>query len=566
MPQNAVLSGFLVPNGGIDGKLGIITYEGDVSILGDQFFFNGGGALSDALNPADNFFNSTRSTLGKAVTVPGDLPQLTGTAGSLSGMDLDVVNITNKLTPGQTMAPIQATSTGDQYYLAGFITSVSDYRPDFSTSTKVATDVNGGSLLPGDIIEYTITAINTGNDTAVDVVLTDPIPAGVTYVPGSLQVSTGPNMGAKTDAVADDQGDFDDVSKTVIFRLGMGADGVKGGTMAVGASSEVKFQVQVDLNTKGKIQNQATITGAGLMGAPSADTPTDGNGDGQGNPPTDTDVDECESDADCKDPALAHCAVDLDPNQCVQCFQDDHCTPLTPTCNLESLSCECIPAGAEVCDNADNDCNGEADEGFGVGGPCSAGMGACAAQGVFVCNVNGDAAECDAMPGTPSTELCDMIDNDCNGETDDNCVPCVVDADCGGPQSGKVCDPNNNCIDGCRGTNGNGCPMDLVCTSMDDSIGMCEPAGVTDSGASDSNTGGSASASASATATDGVTDSATATATDSNTDGNSASASAGIDDEGIGCECNADDPRGGGLMLLGLAGLALGTRRRRRSV
>lgn len=567
-PQNAILSGFLVPNGGINGKLGLVTYEGDISINGDQFFFNGGQALTDAANPANNFFNSTRSYLGMPVTVPGDLPQLAGTAGSMSGIDLDVVDITNKLMAGQKMAPIQATSTGDVYYLSGFVTSVSDYRPDFTTSTKSVVDVNGGLLLPGDILEYTLNAINTGNDTAIDVVLKDPLPMGVTYVPNSLQISAGPNMGAKTDALADDQGEYDMNSNTVTFRLGMGANGMKGGTIAVGASSEVKFQVQVDLDAKGTIQNQGTITAAGLMGAEPADTPTDGNGDGQGSPPTDTNIDECETDADCTDPNLPICATDLDPNVCVQCLTDADCGPLTPTCNVESMACECIPSGMEVCDNADNDCNGMADEGFDLGGQCSAGMGECAVDGVFVCNAGGDGTECDAVPGTPSAELCDRLDNDCDGNIDNECVACVVDADCGTPDSGKVCDPAGMCIDGCRGTNGNGCPVDSVCTSQDDTIGMCVPAGSTDSA-----TAGSASDSASATATDGGSASATdggvtdgsASATDSATDSaGSATDSAGIDDEGIGCECNADDPRGGGLMLLGLAGLALGTRRRRK--
>ena len=567
-PQNATLSGFLVPNGGINGKLGLATYEGDVSINGDQFFFNGGQALTDAANPANNFFNSSRSFLGMPVTVAGDLPQLAGTAGSMSGIDLDVVDITNKLMAGQKSAPIQATSTGDVYYLAGFVTSVSDYRPDFTTSTKTVVDVNGGLLLPGDILEYTLTAINTGNDTAIDVVLKDPLPMGVTYVPNTLQVSAGPNMGAKTDALADDQGEYDMNTNTVTFRLGMGANGSKGGTIAVGASSEVKFQVQINPDTKGTIQNQGTITAVGLMGVEPADTPTDGNGDGQGSPPTDTPIDECETDADCTDPNLPICATDLDPNTCVQCLSDTDCGPLTPTCNVESMTCECIPSGMEVCDNADNDCNGMADEGFDLGGQCSVGMGECAADGVFVCNAGGDGTECGAMPGTPGVELCDTLDNDCDGVPDNNCVACAVDSDCGAPDSGKVCDASM-CVDGCRGTGGNGCPIDLVCTSQDDTVGMCVPAGSTDSA-----TAGSASDSASASATEGVTDggaSATATATDSATDSasatdsNGATASAGIDDEGIGCECNADDPRGGGLMLLGLAGLALGTRRRRKS-
>src|SRR5690606_15600576 len=136
--------------------------------------------LSDAANPLTNFFNSTRSNLGALVSVTGDLPQTTGGAGSLSSFDLDIVNITSRVTAGQTSADIQATSTGDEYYLGAFVTSISTCKPDFATSTKSVVDVNGGGLLPGDVLEYTIAVNNAGNDTSINTVLTDIIPVGTT--------------------------------------------------------------------------------------------------------------------------------------------------------------------------------------------------------------------------------------------------------------------------------------------------------------------------------------------------------------------------------------------------
>src|SRR5690606_9637275 len=90
--QAVTISGFLVPNAGYDGKLGVVAFEGDHAYNGDQLRFRG-NILSDAANPSDNFFNATRSYLGTAVSNPGDLPQLTGTAGTMSGIDLDVVNV-----------------------------------------------------------------------------------------------------------------------------------------------------------------------------------------------------------------------------------------------------------------------------------------------------------------------------------------------------------------------------------------------------------------------------------------------------------------------------------------
>ncbi len=65
------------------------------------------------------------------------------------------------------------------------------------------------------------------------------------------------------------------------------------------------------------------------------------------------------------------------------------------------------------------------------------------------------------------------------GETDptdggDDLPECALDADCGSLTSGRVCDATGACIDGCRGSDGNGCPDGLVCSSSDATIGTCE--------------------------------------------------------------------------------------------
>ena len=624
MPQNTMLTGFLVPNMGFTAKLGIIAFEGDNAITGDQFFFNGGMPLNNGQNPANNFFNSTRSNLGMTVSVAGDLPRLTGAPQSMSGIDMDVVDVTAKVMAGQTSAAIQGTSTQDLYYLAGFVTSISDYRPNFTTSTKTVKDVNGGVAIAGDVLEYELTAINSGNDNAIGVVLTDPIPAGVTYVPESLVITAGPNMGAKTDAAADDQGDF--AANTVTVRLGVGADAVQGGSMAIGTSSTITFQVTIDDDALGIVENQGVIKAGGENGAPPVDTVTDGNGGMPGSPETEILIEECGDDTMCPD-SKPICATDLEPNICVQCIEDADCGGLVPVCEVQTNTCVCVPAGAEVCDGLDNDCNDALDEGFGVGDACSAGIGECASQGSVVCD-GLDSSACDAVPGTPVDELCDGLDNNCNGNTDegfdlggactsglgecavmgvavcdgqggvgcdgvpvpageeicgdqldsdcdgnnDNGCACTTDPDCGAPDSGQVCE-GMLCIDGCRGTGGNGCPAGLVCTSDDQTVGECVPDSGTgsdsNSGATESDTasdtassspttGASASASASAGDTE-PTESNSDTATDSDTSNNSGA----IDDEGFGCDCDSDGaPAPIGLTLLVLASLGLGRRRR----
>lgn len=72
--------------------------------------------------------------------------------------------------------------------------------------------------------------------------LTDVVPAGFTYVPGSSEVVSGPNLGVKTDRKDLDSIDFDDATRTLTAYLGVGADGTRGGTLAAGAETRIRFR------------------------------------------------------------------------------------------------------------------------------------------------------------------------------------------------------------------------------------------------------------------------------------------------------------------------------------
>ena len=344
-----MLDGFLVPASGFDAKLGIITFEGDDSINGDGITFNG-TPLQDAQNDSDNFFNSTRSYLGMPVSVMGDLPQLTGAANSMSGIDLDVVDLSMRVMPGQTSATLNATTTLDTYLLAAWVTSISTLKPNFSTTQKTATPEGPGmsSVRPGDEIDYEINVVNNGSDRAVQTEVSDPLPMGVTFVPGSIEIVSGPGMGPKTDAVGDDEAEYDMATRTVRVRIGDAASSSSGGGLDVDEAVKVRFRVKVDLTTTGKIANQATISAGGEKGATSEDTATDGDLDMPGQQSTDVTVNICEVDADCMPPTPL-CDISSDPQSCVECVTSADCKdPTKPDCSTTKHVCECA-AGPGMC-------------------------------------------------------------------------------------------------------------------------------------------------------------------------------------------------------------------------
>jgi hypothetical protein len=94
------------------------------------------------------------------------------------------------------------------------------------------------------------------------------------------------------------------------------------------------------------------------------------------------------------------------------------CAAGSLVCSSGGLTCQpAVTAGAEICDGIDNDCDGDIDEDNpGSGVACNTGLNGVCGTGATTCNAG--TLEC-VQTVFPASELCDNLDNDCNGAIDD---------------------------------------------------------------------------------------------------------------------------------------------------
>lgn len=140
------------------------------------------------------------------------------------------------------------------------------------------------------------------------------------------------------------------------------------------------------------------------------------------------------------------------------------CRPGTKQCLQGTLRCDGVNPSAEQCDDKDNDCDGKTDEGDPEGGAsCGSDLGECVA-GTSRC-VTG-AVQCLGSIGAPGqvAESCDGRDNDCDGRLDEGLSNLGT---CGDSDVGECRLGVRGCVGGVESCVGEVGPAFELCDALD---------------------------------------------------------------------------------------------------
>ena len=181
----------------VKAKIGISAIDGDKGVVSDGISYKANSLatfapLSDAVNPVNDFLNSTISNAGINTTRNPN-------SSNTQGFDIDnpiISNGGNAVLPnGETGGTIRISSANDGFglFLTTFTTEVVEPK---IVLTKVVTDnlgnPTGTNVILGQQLYYNIGFQNTGNDNAINFTIKDVLPANIVFnYPADLLLPAG---------------------------------------------------------------------------------------------------------------------------------------------------------------------------------------------------------------------------------------------------------------------------------------------------------------------------------------------------------------------------------------
>ncbi len=221
------LTDFITPDAlPVTGKLFVSAQEGDAVLANDRLLFGRNTASLTALsgpnNPADKFFasqindeNGALDTSGTFGTRNADAAAGTNTSGCRQGWDITAVDVSSRLTAGQTTAAVRFETNGD-LYVPNCLALQIDSK---GAALQLQKSVDKTYAEVGEEIGYTLNIINTGSIRADTIVINDLLPGEAALVPGSVRIDGESYAG----------------SLPVTF-----------GPLAAGAAARIEFSVRAD--------------------------------------------------------------------------------------------------------------------------------------------------------------------------------------------------------------------------------------------------------------------------------------------------------------------------------